>query len=597
MIYRKDIQILRGISVILVVLFHLEIGGFYSGFLGVDVFLVISGFLMAVLYRSDQMSSFLYRRAKRLLPAYFVTLIFTIVATAIITTPVEFNSVENQSLFALSFLSNVGYWLENSYFSKAEFKPLLHLWSLGIEIQFYIIVPLLYWLYKRTHYSIYLIGFISLLLCFLLLAISAKTSFFLLPFRLWEFLIGFIVASVMTNQGNLIFKTGSRWIGGFGLVWLLLIPLIAIDGQSTSVVSGHPGLFALFVCTMTAFVLAFGLPKIIENSFFGSFFETMGKYSYSIYLTHFPIIVLFLYQPLSGTILKTDSIVDLVAIISLILLASLIMFHFVERLEYFRKKKILLLGLPGVILLCIYAGKTIQSKLYTSEELTIFNAWTDRATYRCGKAVRITSPLSLSCKLNDETFDESVFLVGNSHADSIKVAFTEVATRYNKNTLFFVSNKPLMNSKLSPEVVVTEAAKRGANNIVLHYSPDAIEYDVISELVDLAFEKNIKVDFLKPVPVWDIHVPKALYENITLNNKLPKQNIRDYNFSNTEFDVFLSELSRNTKNFRVFEVADNLCSPDCKLTSISGEPLYFDNDHLTLTGSNLLKPSFEKIFE
>ena len=135
MIYRKDIQILRGISVMLVVLFHLGFTLFQSGFLGVDVFFVISGFLMAILYSHDNKKEFFARRAKRLLPTYFIITLLTVCSAIFMVTPNEYAQVFSQSIYASSFSSNIGFWLQNSYFSKAEFNPLLHLWSLGVTIK------------------------------------------------------------------------------------------------------------------------------------------------------------------------------------------------------------------------------------------------------------------------------------------------------------------------------------------------------------------------------------------------------------------------------------------------------------------------------
>ena len=125
--YRKDIQILRGIAVLLVVFFHLEVTGFYSGFLGVDVFFVISGYLMAVMYNPLNKSEFFVKRAKRLLPAYFAVVVATLLIAIAITKPVDYIQVSNEAMFAAFFASNIGFWLENSYFDKAAFKPLLHL--------------------------------------------------------------------------------------------------------------------------------------------------------------------------------------------------------------------------------------------------------------------------------------------------------------------------------------------------------------------------------------------------------------------------------------------------------------------------------------
>lgn len=142
--YRPDIQILRGIAVVFVILFHLNVPLFSHGFLGVDLFFVISGFLMALLYERGQTFKFYQRRANRLLPAYFATTVATVAISAFITLPSEQIQVMEQGVFAAFFMSNIGFWAQNSYFSTSEFTPLLHLWSLGVEIQFYLIVPLLF---------------------------------------------------------------------------------------------------------------------------------------------------------------------------------------------------------------------------------------------------------------------------------------------------------------------------------------------------------------------------------------------------------------------------------------------------------------------
>ena len=127
---RNDIQILRALAVIFVVLFHLEVAGIESGFLGVDVFFVVSGFLMAILYKTGETKKFFERRAKRLLPAYFTTVAITLIASIFIVLPSELGQVATQSIYSIFFANNFGFWMQNSYFSKTDFNPLLHLWSL-----------------------------------------------------------------------------------------------------------------------------------------------------------------------------------------------------------------------------------------------------------------------------------------------------------------------------------------------------------------------------------------------------------------------------------------------------------------------------------
>ena len=109
-----------------------------------------------------------------------------------------------------------------------------------------------------------------------------------------------------------------------GLVIILLVPLFNVNGASLTFWSGHPGFYALMITLSTALVLLFGISSFIEKSFIGTALEVLGKYSYSIYLVHFPVIVLYLYEPFSGTILKPKSFADTSILIVMIVLLSIL---------------------------------------------------------------------------------------------------------------------------------------------------------------------------------------------------------------------------------------------------------------------------------
>ncbi len=192
--YRLDIQVLRGIAVLLVLFYHLKINGFNNGYLGVDVFFVISGYLMAIICKSTSPLNFYIKRLKRLLPAYFFTIILTSVVVCIISIPSDAQQHFNRLWFDLFGMSNIAYWLKNSYFNLNSFQPLLNLWSLGVEIQFYAIAPILL-IYLSKHKIIFFLTLIiSTIITFIITGISPKTSFFLIPFRFYEFLIGAAIA-------------------------------------------------------------------------------------------------------------------------------------------------------------------------------------------------------------------------------------------------------------------------------------------------------------------------------------------------------------------------------------------------------------------
>ncbi|MGZ8941571.1 MAG: acyltransferase family protein [Methylobacter sp.] len=594
--YRKDIQILRGVSVLLVVLFHLEMGPFNSGFLGVDVFFVISGYLMAVLYQPERKLEFFTKRAKRLLPAYFMVILAVLVLCMAFTTPNDYNSVVKQALFAIVFSSNIGYWMENSYFSKAAFNPLLHLWSLGVEIQFYLLLPLLFKIFNRIKGSYFLLLLGSLAACFFVVGISPKTSFFMIPLRLWEFLIGYGIVMHLSQRRKEKTFIGS-WAGAACLLLLLGIPMINVDGDALGFIHGHPGISALSVSMATGVVLAAGLPPSIEKLRIASVLESFGQYSYSIYLVHFPVIVIFLYQPFSGTILKTSNSWQIFVLVSMIGTLSVLMYHFIEA-PFRSDKKILWRSLAfamGILILCPI-GRIFNEFRIPKQEMKIYEAWTDRAEYRCGKINRLIDPTALSCEITGalEKPVHRILLVGNSHADSIKATFASVAQRKNVTVRFMVENEPLMKGGITPNDLIHEAQLRNVNTIVLHYSPrGGINLYSIEQIVALAKDHGINVAFIMPVPVWQEHIPMALWNHMEWNKPLPSTSLLDYYNFNRELIEGLLKI--NHKNFKIYQIVDYFCKNTCAMVDNTGKPLYFDNGHLTLTGSELLRGIFEQV--
>lgn len=321
---RFDIQVLRGIAVSLVVIYHAFKGYLLKGFLGVDIFFVISGFLITgIILRQLESGDFSFkrfflRRARRLLPASLSTLVATSVLAFYLLTPIDYPDFIKQVIGSLTFIANIVLAQQTGYFAgEAETKPLLHIWSLSLEEQFYFIVPLLLWLSPpRARPWLLWCGIVlSGLLCFVLMSgipihhftakFSQKMAFFMLPSRAWELLIGGIAAWMMLRYPHTSIPHAIKY------VLLLAIFLDCIIGLSPA----HPGLDAIIVTLSTGIILL-GDDGWLPSNYLSRSIATLGDWSYSLYLVHWPLFsfafIIWLGDP-------PAYIMSILAIISLIL--------------------------------------------------------------------------------------------------------------------------------------------------------------------------------------------------------------------------------------------------------------------------------------
>ncbi len=288
---RTDIQVLRGFAVLIVLFYHAKTGLFSGGYLGVDVFFVISGFLITRLIRdkiehgSFSFSNFYFRRARRLLPAAYVTFLATALLAPFILTSSGLEDFRAQLVGAITFTSNIVLWRQSGYFEgAAELKPLLHVWSLSIEEQFYfllpaalVIVPRRYWL--KGAIAIFLA---SLVLCFAMMQVKPAATFYLLPTRAWELSIGSIGALMICSERLKFILKLVFWPA---LVLLVVLPFAQIG-------SYHPGPDALLICIATLVILLRQHP-LLFNGLVMKGFSRAGDISYSLYLVHWPLFAFF----------------------------------------------------------------------------------------------------------------------------------------------------------------------------------------------------------------------------------------------------------------------------------------------------------------
>jgi peptidoglycan/LPS O-acetylase OafA/YrhL len=302
MIYRREIDGLRAVAVIPVMLFHGGFGFFSGGFIGVDVFFVISGYLITTIIISEMeegkfsLVGFYERRARRILPALLFVVLLTIPFAWSLMPPDELRKYFQSVSAVTVFSSNILFWVESGYFdTAAELKPLLHTWSLAVEEQYYLFFPLmvlLTWRYSKRYVLPFfvIVGVISLMLAQWGSINHPTANFFLLPTRFWELMIGSVTAFLLYYKDNLaisIFR--SRSISQLlSLVGLLLIGYSIVTFTNRT---PFPSLYTLAPTIGTALIILFAADKTIANSFLSNrLFVGIGLISYSAYLWHQPVL-------------------------------------------------------------------------------------------------------------------------------------------------------------------------------------------------------------------------------------------------------------------------------------------------------------------
>ena len=295
MTFRQDIQGLRGLAVLSVVLFHAGITQMSGGFVGVDVFFVISGYLITGLLRKSlsdgtfSFGRFYARRARRLLPAAFTTILITYLAALYFFPPNLLERFSGEAIFATLSASNFYFWAESGYFdADAINKPLLHTWSLGVEEQFYLLWPAMLFLIAGRLGSwlsasvIGLVGLASFMLCLWAVQTHPSAAFFLTPFRIYEFAIGAVLCwlPALTKRGLL---ADSLYLAGLGLV------LYAVFRFSENTL--FPGMSALVPTIGAALMIHAGQAARLNVPTSNPVMGYLGNISYSLYLVHWPVVV------------------------------------------------------------------------------------------------------------------------------------------------------------------------------------------------------------------------------------------------------------------------------------------------------------------
>ncbi len=441
--YKAEIDGLRAIAVLSVVIFHLSETFLPGGFVGVDVFFVISGYLISKHILSDvtasrfSFKSFYLKRARRILPALYGVILFTVLLGIFLLVPEDIKSTARSALAAIFYKANYHFARDIDYFAPITRElPLLHLWSLSVEEQFYFIFPIVLVLMAkpkafRENYKKYLIGL--LILIFLTSVVSAeygldqkslrKWTFYSLTSRASELLVGAFLA-----VGNIKIqkKIWAEILAAFGLGTLIL-SLFLINQQLR-----FPGLIALIPCISTACLI---LAHAHNKTFIGKYLTMkpmvfFGLISYSLYLYHWPLIA-FLKYPTDDL---TSKILQSVLIFAASVAFAYISWRHIELRfrkptgDSANKALVKIFLIPTIVVFAtMHLVVHIQSKLpyidydkmgktfhYLDIEKFCHNIYKDK-----------------NCIFGDSTQAPDVFLLGDSHAGHYQPFLDEVGKAQN----------------------------------------------------------------------------------------------------------------------------------------------------------------------
>ena len=458
--YRADIDGLRAIAVLAVVFYHARIPGFSGGYVGVDVFFVISGFLITSIlvaaYENDSYSivEFYDRRIRRIIPALIPVYLFSLVMAAMLFPPSVMASFGQSLLSSGVFISNIIFYGEDGYFAAPSHeKPLLHTWSLSVEEQFYIVWPLILIGLLRfcSHrLKIVLTAFLAILSLGMAewwLGGDPSAAFFLFPARAWELLIGCSIALFLTDRRPGIHV--ASWISVSGLT-LIAIAIYYFDDTSR-----FPGRYALLPCLGAGLLIYGGQNETSwPNRFLASTgLVSIGLLSYSLYLWHWPILAFGRYY-----LDRALEIPEALACIGASLLLAYFSLRFVERpfrvspKSSFESRRVIAFGVLTLVVVAL-TGFNIERR----------GGWPGRvpeALVAIDRYANEPSPLESACHGSPENtatnpkcvfggaggkHDVDVLLIGDSHGNHFSPVLQHLAARdgYTAQTMTTNSCLPL----------------------------------------------------------------------------------------------------------------------------------------------------------
>lgn len=626
--YRAEIDGLRAIAVLAVMFFHADLG-FKGGYVGVDVFFVISGYLITRLILDDirtgqfRLWDFWARRVRRIFPALALVVFSTLVAGWFLFLPDDFAALGRSAIAQSLLISNVHFWRESGYFDQpAEIKPLLHTWSLAVEEQFYLLFPFLLIVLRRfsqnTHLRmISVLAVVSFGLSIYCSYSAPSANFYLLPTRAWELLIGSFLAAIPSRfSSERRMQESLSVIGALAIAWAVFFydRETRFPGASAILPCGGAGLIVWSnrnTLTVVGKILTAG-PLVF-----------IGKISYSLYLWHWPLLVFTKYWTL-GSLLPGHRVFLLLGSIGVGALSWLLVeIPFRKRSIFKTRSQILAFGGLSMAVIC-FMGLVIRDNhgvvaRIPQEALQYAKGINDRAFLIELGLKEVQRGEFIELGNGNKQLPIDLLVWGDSHAMAIMPAIDFLCKNHGIRGVAAThsSTAPLVGFKSTGRFALKEESipfgdaiieyiqTKGVRNVLLVGTWGSYVVDEDIAPLRLAIDRtaralkgaNARVWIMKSVPQHRWSVPRALVSGVFHGRKaedmgLPlAEHLQTQELQEKIFGANATDSATILDPTTFFLSEKNVCR-----IAEAGKALYCDEQHLSVAGAMMLRPLFDPIF-
>ena len=622
--YYQEIDSIRAIAVLLVVFFHFEMFNFTGGFLGVDIFFVLSGFLITKILSETEKQGFwllffFNKRLRRILPALYLVIIISTIFAFVQFTPYHIERFPSSIITSTFGISNLFFWQESGYFDYSKmYKPLLHTWSLSVELQLYLFWGFFYYLlinnFKR--FEIFIVSIIILISLFFSILYSGRSPgfFYFTGFRLYEFAFGSLAYLLSTKYPNKYFGDLS-----FFICLIVIILSCQIIGETFD----YNSLLSLIV-VLASFVILLSLKNInlFKIALRNNLLTNLGRISYSLYLVHWPILIFYHYS-----ISTSLNYIDKIFLVILSVVVAYISYQYIEvifrkrekKSFSFSNKKFIILLISSIMLIYFVGNNLINTqnkfKKISDNDLKILKQLKTSQENRI--SVQQINDTNKEIKIFMNSDKPNTLIIGDSHAFDVYWSLYKNNNIRNKTNLLLESRGwNTCFSKNEIENILTRSIKKifkrydksqickkelsDKSFIENIYNADYIilvnrwkiesKFDLISSFIKTNSKQSSKIIYINNIDIFE-HVPSLYFKygseinSVSLNKRDPETKLINKRMKNII----------SNKDFIFIDRSDFFCNEERCLLYSDNKLLFRDIDHITEAGAIYMGKIFQKL--